>query len=36
MNIPPQYAEDVQIAIEQGPITEAYQAASDQIIRELN
>jgi bacterioferritin len=37
MNIPPQYSEeDVRIAIEQGPITEAYQAASDQIIRKLN
>src|ERR671914_583178 len=37
MNIPPQYSEeDVRIAIEQGPITAAYQAASDQVIRELN
>ncbi len=37
MSIPPQYSEeDVCIAIEQGPITEAYRAASDQVIRELN
>jgi len=37
MNIPPQYSEeDVRIAIEQGPITAAYQADSDQIIREPN
>jgi bacterioferritin len=37
MNISPLYSEeDVRIAIEQGPITAAYQAASDQVIRELN
>ena len=37
MNIAPPYSEeDVRIAIEQGPITAAYQAASDQVIRELN
>jgi bacterioferritin len=37
MNIAPQYSEeDVRIAIEHGPITAAYQAASDQVIRELN
>jgi bacterioferritin len=36
MDIPPQYSEDVRIAIEQGPITETYQAVPDQIIRELN
>src|SRR5687768_16076389 len=37
MNILPQYSEeDVRIAIEQGPITEAYQAASKQIIHALN
>ena len=37
MNIPSQYSEeDVRIAIEQGPITEAYKAASDQVIRQLN
>ena len=37
MNIPPQYSEeDIRIAIEHGSITEAYQAASDQIIHALN
>ena len=37
MNIPSQSSEeDIRIAIEQGPITEAYKAASDQVIRELN
>ena len=37
MNISPQYSEeDVRIVMEQGPITAAYQAASDQVIRELN
>ena len=37
MNIPSQYSEeDVRIAMEQGPITEAYKAASDQVIRQLN
>ena len=37
MNIAPQYSEEaVRIAMEQGPITAAYQAASDQVIRELN
>ena len=37
MSIPPQYSEeDVRIAIEQGPITAAYKAAPDQVIRELN
>ena len=37
MNIPPQYSEeDVRFAIEQGPITAAYKAAPDHVIRELN
>src|SRR5919106_497974 len=37
MSIPPQYSEEaVRSAIEQGPITEAYKAASDQVIRDLN
>jgi bacterioferritin len=37
MNIPPQYSEeDVRIAIEHGPITKAYRAASDQVIHALN
>jgi bacterioferritin len=37
MNIAPQYSEeDVRIAIEQGPITAAYKAAPNQVIRDLN
>src|ERR671915_1386143 len=37
MNISPPYSEeDVRLAMEQGPITETYQADSDQVIRQLN
>ena len=37
MNISPPYSEeDVRLAMKQGPITEAYQADSDQVIRQLN